>query len=48
MVRNQFNIDIEIPKPPKIKTTKIPKISSREPVRIEIKKKVIDRAKKNL
>jgi hypothetical protein len=46
MVRNQFNIDIEIPKPQKIKTTKIPKISSREPVRIEIKKKVIDRAKK--
>ena len=46
MVRNQFNIDIEIPKLPKIKTTKIPGVSSREPVRIEIKKKVIDRAKK--
>jgi hypothetical protein len=46
MVRNQFNIDIENPKLPKIKTTKIPGFSSREPVRIEIKKKVIDRAKK--
>ena len=46
MVRNQFNIGIEISKLPKIKTTKIPKVSSREPVRIEIKKKVIDRAKK--
>ena len=48
MVRNQFNIDIEIPKLPKI-TPKIPGItgvSSREPVPIEIKKKVIDRAKK--
>ena len=31
---------------PKIKTTRIPGVSSREPVRIEIKKKVIDRAKK--
>jgi hypothetical protein len=46
MVRNQFNIDIEIPKLSKIKTTKIPGVSSREPVRIEIKKKVMDRAKK--
>ena len=46
MVRNQFNIGIEISKLPKIKTTKIPKVSSREPVRIEIKKKVMDRAKK--
>jgi len=49
MVRNQFNIDIEIPKLPKIKLPKIPGItgvSSREPVPIEIKKKVIDRAKK--
>ena len=31
---------------PKIKTTQIQGVSSREPVRIEIKKKVIDRAKK--
>ena len=31
---------------PKIKTTKNPRFSSREPVRIEIKKKIIDRAKK--
>jgi len=49
MVRNQFNIDIEIPKLPKIKTSKIlgiTGVSSREPVPIEIKKKVIDRAKK--
>jgi hypothetical protein len=44
MVRNQFSIDI--PKFPKIITPEIPRVSSREPVRIEIKKKVIDRAKK--
>ena len=51
MVRNQFNIDIKIPNLPKIKTPKIPAIigvSSREPVPIEIKKKVIDRARCNL
>jgi hypothetical protein len=50
MVRNQFNVDIKIPKLPKIKTPKIPGItgvSSREPVPIEIKKKVIDRTKNN-
>ncbi len=49
MVRNQFNIDIEIPKSPEIKPPKllgITVVSSREPVPIEIKKKVIDRAKK--
>ena len=48
MVRNQFNIDIKnlnlLQITPKI--TGIPGVSSREPVPIEIKKKVIDRAKK--
>jgi len=44
MISNQFNDDIY--KIQKTKTPKIPVLSSNEPVPIEIKKKVIDRAKK--
>jgi len=47
MIRNQFNSNI--PDLPKINPAKLPgntKVSSHEPVPIEIKKKVIDRAKK--
>ena len=49
MVRNQPDIDVEIQQSPKIKSCKIPRIiriSSHEPVPVEMKKKVLDRAKR--
>ena len=49
MVRNQPDIDVEIPRSPKIKSSKTPRtirVSSHEPVPVEMKKKVMDRAKR--
>ncbi|MBN2603637.1 MAG: HNH endonuclease [Candidatus Thermoplasmatota archaeon] len=46
IVENRFSGDVEIPEPPKIKILGGMEVSSREPVPIEIKKKVLDRAKR--